>query len=236
MPRFGASSVRVCRGRDDCTSPETNHRWAKRPLILWLASAGLTLASALVGTAAPGLQTAAGQQPKSERGTFLVARPELNNPLFGSSVVVMLPIKDVPLVVGVIINKPTHVLLRDIFPDSKSLAKQDTTAYFGGPVDMDQRSAIFRSKTLPEKATVVFGDVYVTFDSDTIASLVEDSQQGSTVRIFLGRSQWAPGQLEDEVANGAWYSTDDDAHLIFSSHPDAVWHTLLKRIEPRPLV
>lgn len=228
--------MKVSRGRVNGTSVETSGRLVKRPLILRLASAALTLALALVGTAARGLQSAAEQEPKSERGTFLVARPELNNPLFGSSVVLMLPIKDAPLVVGFIINKPTHLLLRDIFPDSKSLAKQETTAYFGGPVDMDQRSAIFRSKTPPKKATVVFGDLYVTFDADTIASLVEDSQQGSTVRIFLGRSQWAPEQLENEIAMGAWYSTDDDAHLIFSSHPDAVWRTLLKRIEPRPLV
>jgi putative transcriptional regulator len=193
----------------------------------------LALAPGIYGAGASRGQNGKREEQKSERGTFLVARRELNDPFFRSSVVLMLPIMDVGHIAGVIVNKPTHVLLRDIFPDSKSLAKQDTAAYFGGPVDMDQRSAIFRSKTPPKNATAVFGDVYVTFDSDAIASLAE---QAPTVRIFLGRSLWAPKQLQNEVAEGAWYSTDDDAGLIFSSHPDAVWRTLLKRLEPRPLV
>jgi putative transcriptional regulator len=233
---LGASIVNVSRGRDASSSPEANCSRAARSVISWFALTALALLPALVGTAAPRPQNGKEQQQKSERGTFLVARRELNNPLFGSSVVLMLPIKDVPLVVGVIINKPTHVLVRDIFPDSKVLAKQDTTAYFGGPVEFDEPGAIFRSKTPPKKATAVFGDVYVTFDSDTIISLAEDSQQDSTVRIFLGRSQWHPEQLRYEVAEGAWYSTDDDAELIFNSHPEVVWRALVKRLEPRPLV
>jgi putative transcriptional regulator len=228
--------VNVSRGREASSSPEANCRRARRSVIVCPALTVLALLPALVGTAAPRPQSVKEQQQKSEHGTFLVARRELSNPLFGSSVVLMLPIKDVTLVVGVIINKPTHVLLRDMFPDSKSLAKQDTTAYFGGPVELDEPGAIFRSKTPPKKATAVFGDVYVTFDSATIASLAEDSQQGSTVRIFLGRSQWDPEQLQNEMAKGAWYSTDDDAKLIFNSHPDAVWRALLKRLEPQPLV
>jgi putative transcriptional regulator len=204
----------------------------------WAASLALflVLVAIIIGAAAAEPQNNKDEPQKAHRGTFLVAKRALNNPLFGNTVILMLPVKDSPLVVGVIVNKPTHVLLRDLFPDSKSLANQDTAAYFGGPVDMDQRSAVFRSKTPPKNATAVFADVYVTFDADTIAALVEDSQQSSSVRVFLGRSQWDPDQLADEVERGAWYSTNEDADPVFNPHPDAVWRTLLTRLEPRPIV
>lgn len=172
-----------------------------------------------------------------DQGTFLVARRELNNPLFGKTVILMLPKNTTPLVVGLIVNKPTRVQLRDVFPDSRApREKLDAKAYFGGPVDVDSPSAIFRSPTPPKNAIPVFDDVYVTFDGSTITALAENPQQASPVHIFLGRSQWAPEQLQNEVAKGAWYTTRGDADAIFSSHPETAWPTLLKRLEPRPLV
>ncbi len=106
----------------------------------------------------------------------------------------MLPFKEGPLLVGLIINKPSKIKVRDLFPDSPELQKLDTMAYFGGPVDADvgMRTAIFRSKTPPTKATHVFSDVYVSFDPDAIVALAKNSQQAATLRIFIGRAQWAP--------------------------------------------
>jgi putative transcriptional regulator len=232
MPHFRAAlGDNRCHQSEVGLMRDTNRRRRANFVVLLF----LAVVSVILGAAAADSQSNK-DEPQADLGTFLVAKRELNNPLFGNTVILMLPIKELPVVVGVIVNKPTHVLLRDLFPDSESLAKQDTAAYFGGPVDMDQRCAIFSSKTPPKKATAVFADVYVTFDSDTIAALAEDSHQSSSVRVFLGRSQWDPDQLANEVARGAWYAMDDDADLIFSAHPDLVWRMLVNRFEPWPLV
>src|ERR1700756_3322361 len=46
----------------------------------------------------------------ADEPNFLVARPELDDPLFGQSVILMLPKEIMPqLVEGVIINKPTTI-------------------------------------------------------------------------------------------------------------------------------
>jgi putative transcriptional regulator len=188
----------------------------------------------MVGTAA---QKAAPQDPKSDsEGLFLIARRALGDPLFAKSIVLMLPIKQGQGVVGLIINKPTHMSLRGLFPDAPGLEKQDWTAYFGGPVDIHARSAIFRSPAPPQDALHVFADVYVTFDSDAVTALVKNSRQASALRIFLGRAVWGQAQLQDEVLEGAWYSLRVNADPIFSSHPDDIWQKLLDRIEPRPFV
>ena len=139
--------------------------------------------------------------------------------------------------VGLIINKPSKIKVRDVFPDSPALQKIDAMAYFGGPVDADvvARSAIFRSKTPPKDATLVFGDVYVSFDSDTIAASA-GTQQAATLRVFLGRAQWDPVQFENEVARGSWHSSPASVDSIFSAFPENLWRALIDKAEPRPVV
>lgn len=193
------------------------------------------LAAALVSSAAGNARKqAAGIQNGDNRGLFLIARPGLGDPFFTKSTVVMLPLENAELVVGVIINKPTHVPLSELFPHARSLEKQSATAYFGGPVDTHDLSAIFRSANPSEHDLHLFADVYITFDADEITSLVKNSKQPSSLRIFLGRAQWGQAQLQREVLEGAWYNERLNADPIFSADPGKVWKELLARAAPRP--
>ncbi len=205
----------------------------------FVASAILLLGSAAFLTRSP-RQAAGPSEPPSAKpqSELLVASRGLPDPFFQKSVVLMLPFKEGPLIVGLIINKPSKIKVRDLFPDSPELQKLDTMAYFGGPVDADvgMRSAIFRSKTPPSKATLVFGDVYVSFDPDAIVALAENSQQAATLRIFVGRAQWDPQQFEGEVAAGAWHSLRGGADSIFTTLPDMLWPRLIQQVEPKSLV
>jgi putative transcriptional regulator len=229
MQRLNATLLPFAGGRGAGGFRSTGQSRVRR-LPLFLIFSIASLVAGFTGLAA--------QEPDKpdEQGVFLVARRELTNPLFGKTVILMLPKNETPLVVGLIVNKPTKVQLRDVFPDSKTVQQKETKAFFGGPVELDSPSAIFRSAAAPKNATSVFADIYVTFDPDTITELAESPEQASTLRIFLGRSQWAPEQLQNEVAEGAWYTMRGDADPIFSSHPESAWPALLKRLEPRPLV
>lgn len=198
--------------------------------LLFFASLAAALAS---GAAANARKQAAGIQNGDNRGLFLIARPGLGDPFFTKSTVVMLPLENSELVVGVIINKPTRVPLSELFPHARSLEKQSATAYFGGPVDTHDLSAIFRSANPSEHALHLFADVYITFDADEITSLVKNSKQPSSLRIFLGRAQWGQAQLQREMM-GAWYSVRLNADPIFSADPGKVWKELLARAAPRP--
>jgi len=172
------------------------------------------------------------------RGQFVVASRDLPDPLFHDSVVLMLPIKEEQLIVGLIVNKPTKIKLSEVFPDAPALQKSEAKAYFGGPVDLDvgARSAIFRSKAPPEDATMVFEDVYVSFDAKSIAALAANPQQVSTLRVYLGRAQWATDQFEGEVARGSWHSLPASVDSIFSAQPEMLWPSLIEHAEPRPVV
>jgi hypothetical protein len=82
----------------------------------------------------------------------------------------------------------------------------------------------------------VFGDVYVSFDPDAIVALAKNPQQASTLRVFVGRAQWDPGQFEGEVALGAWHSLRGGVDSIFTTLPEMLWPRLIEQAEPRPLV
>lgn len=142
-------------------------------------------------------------QNAQDKCVFLVAERDLPNPLFEQSVILMLPRKDGDLVVGLIVNKPSRVSLQDVFPNDSALKKATNTVYFGGPVDTGTASILFRSSKPVKEAFQIEGDLYVSFDKDLIKSTLKKPEKVLDVRLFLGRSQWAPGQLQDEMSSGS---------------------------------
>ena len=177
------------------------------------------------------------KEDNEEKTPFLVARPGLRDPIFKESVVLRLPSSvgvGEGLVVGLILNKPARVALSDIFPDDQALQNRSETVYFGGPVDPRAPGLLFRSSKPAEQATLLFGDVYVSFDPDFIIELLREPEKTPDLRLFVGRSQWAPAQLQYETAMGAWLSVRAETNLIFSPSPQYLWRKLFDRAEPAP--
>ena len=170
-----------------------------------------------------------------DKTLFLVARPELVDPLFKESVVLMFPPSVVAvegLVVGLIVNRPARVVLSEIFPNDDALKNRSETAYFGGPVDPQTPCVVFRSSKAVKQAALLFGDVYVSFDPDFIKELLKKPERTPDLRLFVGRSQWVTAQLQNEMAKRAWYSVRAETNLIFSASPQYLWRNLFERVEP----
>ena len=51
----------------------------------------------------------------------------------------------------------------------------------------------------------------------------------SGLRIFAGYAGWGEGQLEEEIAEGAWYVVDGEARDAFTDEPELLWRTVLRR-------
>jgi putative transcriptional regulator len=160
---------------------------------------------------------------------FLVASPEMRDPVFRQSVIMMVPTIQAPLVAGVIINEPTGTSAHEVFPHFPALKEDPNSAYYGGPVDNGQPTIAFRTPHPPAKATQLFDDVYVSTDADTIAQILKDHTRPANLRIFLGRAQWLMEQLHSEIMEGAWYVAPVDADQLFSPDPTHLWHKLVER-------
>lgn len=182
----------------------------------------LTAAACLVVPPAARAQTEAG------RVFLLVAQPGMHDPNFaGTVVLVMRPDAEGPL--GVILNRPSPIELRALYPDRMDLADRDDLVFFGGPVQPDALLFAFRSADKPPKGINVAGDIYISGFSEVLDELLRHPENAEEQRFFAGYAGWAEGQLEAEVAHGGWYVLPLDVDVIFNMNPLTMYEDLLRR-------
>ena len=50
-----------------------------------------------------------------------------------------------------------------------------------------------------------------------------------SLRIFAGYAGWGPGQLEDELLEGAWYVVESEPGDVSAPDPERLWRSVLRR-------
>jgi len=157
------------------------------------------------------------QERDAPNALLLVAKPDLLDPNFRETVVLVAQAPDYSTV-GVILNRPTPV------KDKRSGAP----VYRGGPVLPQTLVALFRSDTAPEApAFHVLKRVYLSMHPDNIERLLE--RPSGRFRLFAGFSGWAPRQLEAEIRAGGWYVLPATEDLLFRKDTASMWRELLER-------
>jgi putative transcriptional regulator len=172
----------------------------------------------LLGMSAPA--SADGAKPLTT--ILIVARAELPDSNFkDSAVLVMNNIGPAPA--GVIINRPTRVAVSHLFPDLERLAQLGDKLYFGGPVEIEEVSFLFRADAPPEHAIQVLDGVYFSTSRELLLNLLAREKPMEGLRIFIGHSGWGPGQLQAEIARGDWTLAPADAAAIFDRKSEHPW-------------
>lgn len=170
----------------------------------WLA---LAVALACAGAVA--------QQDEPANGVLLVARPGLEDPNFGRSVVLVTQTGE-GHTVGVIVNKPTPA------------RHAGQPLWFGGPVMFRSIVALFVAEAPPEAAAFhVLKRVYLSMHPENVEPLLERS--GARVRLYSGFAAWAPGQLQAELGREAWYVLPADEALVFRDDMEGLWEELVAK-------
>ena len=150
------------------------------------------------------------------------------DPNFARTVVlVMFPSDSGPS--GVILNRPSRITLRDIWPDDARHQRRTDTLFIGGPVEPDGLLFLFRMTPPPERAWWAIDDIYFSGDGELLAMLLETNEYDSGQRFFAGYAGWAPGQLENEIARGDWHVLAADPGVIYDSELDTLWQRMYQR-------
>jgi putative transcriptional regulator len=82
---------------------------------------------------------------------------------------------------------------------------------------------LFRASSPPEHAIKACDDVYVSTSRDVLLKLLRRERPMEGLRIFIGHSGWAPGQLEEEIGNGDWTMKRAEAGMIFDQKAEHPW-------------
>lgn len=167
--------------------------------------------------------------------------PQLGDPNFHRSVLLMIE-HDTSASFGLVLNRPADLLLSDLFSSLQFEWRGDQRARvsWGGPVE-------------PNSGWMLFGDSPSRrFEDEQVSSVVEGVNFGGSMdvfrgiakappkllRFFLGYSGWGPGQLEFEIAQGAWLSAEAAPETIFDVPAEEMWDHVVRGmgIAPSSLV
>ena len=153
---------------------------------------------------------------------LITPRADLPDPNFNGSIVLVLnSLGAAPA--GVILNRPTRIPVASVFPELENLARVDDKVYFGGPVETSVVSFMFQADSPPEHAIEVVAGVYLSMNRDLLRRLLSRDKPMEGLRIFIGYSGWARGQLEAEISRGDWTLAPADAAVLFDRKSERPW-------------
>jgi putative transcriptional regulator len=160
-------------------------------------------------------------------GRLLVAAPALADPNFDRAVVLLLDHDDEGSL-GVILNRPTPVVVEDILESWAARAGEPGVVFQGGPVALDSALgvAVIPGDEGPLGWRRVYGAIGLV-DLEAPPELLGGAL--GSLRIFAGYAGWGPGQLEDELQDGAWYVVESEPGDVSSPRPEGLWRSVLRR-------
>ena len=161
-------------------------------------------------------------------GVFLVASPTLNDPNFNHTVVLVIE-HGSHGTLGVILNRPTDMLLSEALPGVRALGGTNHRLFAGGPVQPSAMLLLSRSKEpLPDMRSV-FDHVYIGGTPEILERMLSRAAPADRFRAFAGYAGWAPGQLGAEMRQGAWAVLSPDNEM-FDKDPAALWQESVARL------
>jgi putative transcriptional regulator len=160
---------------------------------------------------------------------LLVAKRQLVDPIYRSTVLLVRPIGD-DRHVGVILNRPSKLTLGQLFPDHKPSQAVTDPVYVGGPMNTTVIFALVgRHEGIAGKSLQLMPDVYMVFEGAAVDRIIE--QDAARARYLAGLVAWQPGELRDEIKRGAWFALEPDPAVVMRKSTDGLWEEMLRRAE-----
>lgn len=163
-------------------------------------------------------------------GNLIIADPLMKDPYFSRSVALILDNPADGGHLGLVMNKPAGVTLREIMPGWEKGG--EIPIFCGGPVDLERMFLIHTLGDFFKDSHEVFDGVYVGADLDQIVDYIESGENTEgKLRFFLGYCGWSPGQLEEEIRSNSWAIQNnlDNRYLLEGYGPD-YWRREVERL------
>ena len=160
-------------------------------------------------------------------GSLLVAAPTMADPNFARTIVLLLDAGN-DGALGVVLNRPSELEVSSVLAPWAEVVSGPDVLFQGGPVETD--SALAVADVVEDEEPVGWRRVFAStglVDLDAPVELLAPAV--SSMRIFAGYAGWSAGQLEDEIAEGAWYVVPAEAGDPFIPDPSGLWATVLRR-------
>ena len=153
-------------------------------------------------------------------GQLLIPNANLFDPNFRRTVV-LIGHHDDDGAVGVVLNQPLGVTVREAVPPLSQLVGADERLFDGGPVE--PASVVVLADFLdPERAQMIAMGTIGFLPPEAGDDIAEAIRRA---RVYAGYAGWGPGQIEDELAEQSWVVAPALPGDVFHEEPVRLWKT-----------
>jgi putative transcriptional regulator len=167
---------------------------------------------------------------------FLLSMPQLVDPNFNRTVVLLCRHSEKDGAFGVVVNRPLMTTGRvTVNLDPPASTDRELQLWIGGPVE-PQRSWILighEGDVDADVGTQITDNLFLSTSPDLLRRMLEPDPP-PYARLIVGYSGWGPGQLEAELQASAWLMSDVDRDLIFNTPSERMWEAAIRRLGADP--
>jgi putative transcriptional regulator len=160
----------------------------------------------------------------STRGQLLIAGPNLADPNFWRTVVLIVEHSD-DGALGLVLNRPSETTVGEAVSELEPMLDIHDSLYIGGPVQPSALIVLAEFDDAESAALIAFDDVGV-LSGEGPEGAPPGVRRG---RAFVGHAGWGPGQLDTELERGDWILEPAMSEDAFSEAPLDLWPAVLTR-------
>jgi putative transcriptional regulator len=165
--------------------------------------------------------------------TLLLSMPQLQDPNFMRTVVLLCDYAPEG-VFGLVLNRPTEMRASTMVKlEPPLLGGNDLPLCIGGPVEPERGWILLGDEPGGSEYRTIRDGLYLS-TSPLLLRSVLTATPTPRARVLAGYAGWAPGQLDEELAQSAWLMADVDLDLVFDVQADAMWETAIRRLGADP--
>ncbi len=169
----------------------------------------------------------------SLRSQILIAMPTLYDPSFSKTITIMCE-HNAQGAMGIVLNQPTSLDIYDLITADKPKQDKDDSLlsiriHSGGPVNSDHGFILHDCNIERESTIQVAPTLFLTSSADILDEIAQ-GQGPSNKLIALGYAGWLPGQLEAEISDNSWLTTEYQHQLVFDTSAELQWLEAGKRL------
>jgi putative transcriptional regulator len=170
------------------------------------------------------------ESPESLAGYLLVASPELSDPNFAKSVVLIIH-HDEEGAFGLVLTQPTKIMVAQVWGQrNETKCRAVDTIHRGGPVE-GPLMALHGKEEIG--GNVVMPGLFYVVAAEHLEQLVTTDAQPT--RYFMYYSGWGAGQLDGELEAGGWLTIPARPEDLFQN-AESLWEVTIRRIAGRSVL
>ena len=164
---------------------------------------------------------------------LLLSMPQLNDPNFGRTVVLLCDFAEEGAF-GLVINRPTEFPAADVVQLVPPVVSANSLPlWIGGPVEPERGWILLTEKREREDAREIAPGLFLSASPDVLRRVLESSMP-PVARVIAGYAGWGPGQLDQELSESSWLLADVDAEFLFNTPPAELWEAAIRRLGADP--